>query len=266
MPSDKQIQASRTNGARSKGPVTPQGKANSSRNSSHHDLLASTVVLEEECTPRFLDLLTGYMDEFQPTAASQISLVQTMAVARWRLLRVWGAQKTAMDQNMAMQDHSLGTASDRIFVALSGSPDTCSPELLLRYEIAYDRQFSRALVRLLDLQSRPAPSPPAPYHPVAPPDDTFKEGEEDEHEEEPHEEEPEVEKENPLRNEPSKSLIRQASAKPESPGLRTAPVTTSPSRSGNRPRFVPNLRAVHPVSDRQTRWPTGGSRARALLY
>ena len=176
MASQKQIQASRINGARSRGPVTGQGKRNSSRNSLRHGLLARTVVLEEESSERFLELLAGYMEEYQPSAPSQVSLVETMAVARWRQLRVWGAQKTALDRDMAIQDPSLGPAPVRVLVALNGSPEThCAPELLLRYEIAFDRQFSRALSRLLELQSRPSARQPIAFHPTSPAGQTWKE-------------------------------------------------------------------------------------------
>jgi hypothetical protein len=95
----KQIEASRKNGARSRGPITEAGKQNSSRNSTRHGLLAQTVVLDEESADRFLDLFTGYMDEHKPSTATQVSLVETMAAARWRQLRVWGAQKTSIDRD-----------------------------------------------------------------------------------------------------------------------------------------------------------------------
>jgi hypothetical protein len=172
----KQIQASRTNGARSRGPITENGKQNSARNSTRHGLLAHTVVLEEEATDRFLDLLVAYMDEHQPATASQVSLVETMAVSRWRQLRIWGAQKTAMDRDMALQDPNVGPAPVRVLAALRGTPESpCPPEVLLRYEIAFDRQFSRALTRLLALQAGRANQPPQPYHPQTPDGQTWKE-------------------------------------------------------------------------------------------
>jgi len=114
-----------------------------------------------------------------------------MTVARWRQLRIWGAQKTAMDRDMALQDPNVGPAPVRALAALRGTPESaCAPELLLRYEIAFDRQFSRALTRLLALQSRKVAQPPRPYHPDTPTGQTWKE-------------------ELPLRNEPQKSLKRQ---------------------------------------------------------
>src|SRR5580700_663711 len=113
MRTEKQIQASRANGARSRGPVTPQGKRNSAHNSTRHGLLAGTVVLEEEAEDRFVALLAEYMDDHQPRNATEISLIETMAVARWRQLRVWGAQKTALDRDMALQDANVGPAPVR---------------------------------------------------------------------------------------------------------------------------------------------------------
>ena len=174
MRTEKQIQASRANGARSRGPVTPEGKRISSRNSLRHGLLAQTVVLEEESSERFVELIAALTDEFQPRTTTELMLVETMAVARWRLLRIWGIQKTALDRDMALQDPNLGPPAVRAGFALAGSNQTsCSPELLLRYEIAYDRQFSRALSRLMALQSRPAAAPPEPYHPESPVGQTF---------------------------------------------------------------------------------------------
>ena len=90
MRTEKQIQTSRINGSRSRGPVTPQGKRNRAGIRARHRLLAE------------------YLDEHQPRTATEVSLIETMAVSRWRLLRVWGAQKTAPDRDMALQDANVG--------------------------------------------------------------------------------------------------------------------------------------------------------------
>ena len=70
---------------------------------------------------------------------------------------------------MALLDPNVGPASVRALAALRGSAESaCPPEVLLRYETAFDAQFSRALSRLLALQSRSAAEPPVPYHPKTP--------------------------------------------------------------------------------------------------
>jgi hypothetical protein len=173
MGTEKQIAASRANGALSKGPVSIQGKRNSSRNSLRHGLLARTIVLEEESTNRFLELLRALMDEFQPSSATQLMLVETMAAARWRQLRIWGLQKVALDREIALQDPALGPAEVRAALAFKKSADALQPDLLLRYEIAYDRQFNRALKQLLALQATPAAQPAEPYLPGSLPSHTF---------------------------------------------------------------------------------------------
>lgn len=77
---------------------------------------------------------------------------------------------------MALQYPSVGPAPVRALFALQGSPErSCSPELLLRYEIAFDRQFTRDLIRLLALQDRPSPRRTQPYHPTSLIGQTWKE-------------------------------------------------------------------------------------------
>ncbi len=91
-----------------------------------------------------------------------------MAAARWRLLRVWDVQKNTFDRDMALQDSSAGPPSVRAAFAFRGSPESaCPPEVLLRYEVAFDRQFTRALTRLMALQAQ-APRNASPYRTDSP--------------------------------------------------------------------------------------------------
>ena len=94
MRTNKQIEASRANGALSKGPATPEGKNISSRNSLRHGLFAQTIVLEEEHADRFTELLVDLMEEHQPRTPTETMLVETLAAARWREDRIWGMQKS----------------------------------------------------------------------------------------------------------------------------------------------------------------------------
>src|SRR5277367_480129 len=57
MSSQRRIDSSRANGAKSRGAVTPVGKYSSSRNNLRHGLLAKSAVLEEERSEAFLELL-----------------------------------------------------------------------------------------------------------------------------------------------------------------------------------------------------------------
>jgi hypothetical protein len=66
MSTERQQNASRANGRKSRGATTPEGKLASSRNAITHRMLSTTIVLKGESTGRFLDLLTALLEEFQP--------------------------------------------------------------------------------------------------------------------------------------------------------------------------------------------------------
>jgi hypothetical protein len=157
MRTPKQIAASRANGARSKGPVTVQGKLNSSKNSTRHGMFADTLVLEKEDPAQLHELLDDLMGEHQPTTPTQTLLVETIVAARWRQTRIWGMQKVAFDADIASSADAPENPALRAVQALRTSPESIrSHELMLRYEIALDRQISRALLRLQQLQDRQA--------------------------------------------------------------------------------------------------------------
>ena len=88
MRSAKQQAASRANGAKSRGPRTPQGKRNSSKNSIRHGLLARNVLLQGESKARFLGLVKSLFAEHHPQTPTEVLLVQTLATTRWRLDRI----------------------------------------------------------------------------------------------------------------------------------------------------------------------------------
>src|SRR4029077_20633445 len=77
-------ETARANGAKSHGPVTPEGRAVSSRNSLRHGFTAGSVVLPTESQEDFQALLDSYADQFDPQGGVEMDLVQTMAAARWR--------------------------------------------------------------------------------------------------------------------------------------------------------------------------------------
>jgi hypothetical protein len=59
-------EAARRNGAKSKGPVTAQGKAKSSRNAFRHGLCSKILIVADEDQEEFDELRDSYMETFQP--------------------------------------------------------------------------------------------------------------------------------------------------------------------------------------------------------
>ncbi len=169
--------ASRANGAKSKGPVTPEGKARSSRNSSSHGIFTSPVVLRNENNAEFLKLEDAFMDEWDPQGPTEEAMVEQMIVCRWRLNRIWATEAAGIDMQMdedaaeLAQTYGEFDEACRTAAALKHLADNSKfLDLMQRYDRSLSRQFDRALARLRELQRDRAPQPepgaePEPHQP-----------------------------------------------------------------------------------------------------
>ena len=124
---EKQLEAARANGAKTRGPISPEGKRNSSRNALRHGLLARTVVFPDESRERFAALLKAFCDELQPETPIEDLCAQKMAVSHWRQERLWNREKANASQATGQQDAPL----------------------MNLHEMRLDRQFGRALDRFM---------------------------------------------------------------------------------------------------------------------
>ena len=80
-----QIEASRSNGARSKGPVTAAGKARASRNALKHGLCAMEhLVLEDEVPDDLEELIAHLTDEVGAATEIEARLARRLAIAFWK--------------------------------------------------------------------------------------------------------------------------------------------------------------------------------------
>ena len=83
--SPAQIEASRRNGARSRGPVTEEGKARASRNALKHGLTAMHhLVLEDEAPAELEELTARLMAEVAPMSEIEARLARRLAIAFWK--------------------------------------------------------------------------------------------------------------------------------------------------------------------------------------
>src|SRR4051812_27938162 len=83
--SPAQIEASRRNGARSKGPVTPDGKARASRNALKHGLTAlHHLVLEDEVPDALEALIATVAEETGAATEIEFRLARRLAIALWK--------------------------------------------------------------------------------------------------------------------------------------------------------------------------------------
>jgi hypothetical protein len=153
--SENQLAANRANARKSRGPITPGGHRNSSRNALKHGMFAQTILLPGESRERFLKLLADLTTEFDANTPNELALVETMAFCRWRVLRSWTFQAAQIAREQRLQadsaaDEDPPTQSVLALNSLNQSPSLL--ETLSRQEIRFDRQYHRAADRLARLK------------------------------------------------------------------------------------------------------------------
>ena len=153
--SSGRAEASRKNGARSRGPRTTEGKARSSQNALKHGLRAQQhVVLPDEDMAEFAALETALIDELAPQGVLQSILVRRIAHAAWRLER---AERLEVE---LFEEQRYGDAGPGLALIRDGN-GTKSFDTLLRYRGAALADLWRALRTLKALQAEHAMPPPA---------------------------------------------------------------------------------------------------------
>ncbi len=158
MSSQRRIDSSRANGAKSRGPITPEGKRKSSANSARHGLLSQCIVLEDEVPERFHELLADLTREHNPQTETQLGLVETMAMARWRVMRLWAIEREVIEEEIDRTPPGENGPAARAGLAFRTLADNGRVlDLLNRYESRLDRQYARALNLLMKLASPESP-------------------------------------------------------------------------------------------------------------
>jgi hypothetical protein len=111
--------ASRRNGARSRGPKTPEGKARSAQNALKHGMRAQKcIVLPGERASAFTAFEAALLEELAPEGALQAVLAQRVVAASWRLAR---AERLAAGTGLGPRSPTRRPRRP------SCSPRTCSP-------------------------------------------------------------------------------------------------------------------------------------------
>jgi hypothetical protein len=160
MSSLRRTLASRANGARSRGPKTPQGKERSAQNARRHGLLARCIVLQTESTDAFQAIMTEYIRRFQPADDVEMALVEEMAAAFWRQRRCWAIETRLFDN--AIETDLSADSIGRIAGAFSTLAAAPSLALTHRYETRLHNIYQRALRSLLLLRAERVPNEPNP--------------------------------------------------------------------------------------------------------
>jgi hypothetical protein len=152
-PDGKRVSAA--NAVHSTGPVTPEGKARVSQNAVKHGILARSVVLPGECPRGFEKSHAALRDELRPRTYIDNELVEIMAAAHWRRKRAWCIERDQLShavearqsegntQGKSENDDSPSMQTALAFHALCDGPGNLKS--IRRYEVTWSREFLRHL-------------------------------------------------------------------------------------------------------------------------
>lgn len=152
MSSQARINASRANGAKSRGPKTPEGKAISSRNAVTHGL-ASEKALEippGDYKTSYNQLLAALKTQFNPRTPEETEAVNNIALARTRQLLSMKLSTDAITRELRNQEvndpeYAARSEGERAWIAANaGAGASNILDLSHRYEIRYQRAWKRA--------------------------------------------------------------------------------------------------------------------------
>ena len=155
------IATAQANGQKSQGPKTEAGKLKCAAAAAlqiKHGLLAQTVVLNGESPTRFAALLDSFVATYHPVTEPEHAAVTKMVVAYWRQMRAWSIQKIDFDREMARQDPSAPAPFRATLAFHSLVQDNKMLDTTLRYEAAFERQFSHAIRDFAKLKSQRDPT------------------------------------------------------------------------------------------------------------
>ncbi len=148
--SNPRAEASRKNGAKSRGPKTAEGKARAAQNALKHGMRARKyVLLPQEDAAEFEALESAIVAELAPEGALQTLLARRVAVAAWRLERA-----DRMEAEV-LEFRSYEGANAGLALIRDGNA-TRSFDTLMRYRGAAMAEFWRALKTLKALQAEQA--------------------------------------------------------------------------------------------------------------
>ena len=179
MRTEKQIEASRVNGAKSLGPTTPDGKAVSSQNATTHGLTSRhPLLLNVEQQAAFQNHLAGYINWLKPEGLVETDIVEEMVTIQWRRQRGEAMEATlvqlTMDRMAADVEKQFNNCPHATRIALAMEHLEEKGRALgnfQRHSLRLSRQFLRLHKTLREIQAgRPvataAPAAPAEPAPV----------------------------------------------------------------------------------------------------
>jgi hypothetical protein len=156
----RKIESARTNGAKSRGAHTKQGRHAFALNAVTHGLTAKTVILQNEPEQEYEAELQSYLHHFRPQDMPEERLVRQLAAAGWRLARYAGVESGLMNHTMDQQTERRSeedkniSSHERVALAFEFLADNGNALALVnRYQARLQHEYQKILKSLLQMQA-----------------------------------------------------------------------------------------------------------------
>jgi hypothetical protein len=183
---EAQRAASRANGRKSRGPVTPQGKAISAMNAIKHSLYCKKVVLDTEDQENYDHIRDDYYEFFQPRDRATADMVESICLVNWHVTRLREMDSTFLYIELLrpglMDEYESASAGVKTAMAYRNLVENYTVIPILTRQLSYySREFHRLFRQLMEIRNQQPPQAPAQVEP---------------------EQQPQAESNEPVRNEP----------------------------------------------------------------
>ena len=107
MTTKKQAEANKANSKKSTGAKTEQGKQIVALNSVKHGLFSTRLIMPFESADEYGQLLDGLIDSLNPDGSVEQLLVEKVAVAMWRQLRLTRAESAGIEMSRSIYQSNI---------------------------------------------------------------------------------------------------------------------------------------------------------------
>ena len=108
MATQKQIKANQTNAKKSTGAKSKRGKAVIASNAIKHGLFAKRLILQDENLDEYAQLIEGLINTLNPVGTLEQILVEKIAVATWKQLRLIRAENASIELSRRLDIQKIG--------------------------------------------------------------------------------------------------------------------------------------------------------------
>jgi hypothetical protein len=171
MISTRKSESSRINGAKSRGPITAEGREKSSRNALKHGFTADneTILLDCEDPAQYNEFVVKLRRIHEPATPAEEDVFEEMVVARWRLRRMRTVELGLLNAEILAQQSTPDSSKPSAHLASAFralADDSRSLALASRYESRLQRLYDRAYKTLRELQQARKSEPPEEPHTI----------------------------------------------------------------------------------------------------